>query len=118
MRALWIIASVGIACAARAEDKAGDKTYTLEQNVPTEVAVGKSATATIAFVPKSTAYHINCKEYPTKLKLTAPAEVTLPKAEQKGGDAKTFTETRAEFEVPFTATKAGAYEINVDLKAA
>lgn len=100
------------AAAARAEDKS----YALEQAVPAEVAVGKAATATLAIVPR-TPYHTN-KEYPTRLRASAPADVALPRPEQRIPDAKQWTDARGEFEVPFTVGKAGTYEIALDLKSA
>lgn len=107
-----LVACLGVADATAQQDKV----YTIEQKAPTDVTVGKSAVGTVTFLPK-TGYHTN-KDFPTNLKAAAPAEVALPKTNQKVPDAKTFTDQRAEFEIPFTATKPGTYEIAVDLKSA
>lgn len=108
--------AIVIACSAPVGVAADEKNYTIETNVPAEVKVGEAAVARLALVPKAP-HHAN-REYPTRLRISAPAEVALPKPEQKIADATSWTEARVEFSVPFTASKAGAFVIDVDFKSA
>ena len=108
--------AIVIACSAPVGVAADEKNYTIETNVPAEVKVGEAATARLALVPKAP-YHAN-RQYPTRLRVSAPAEVALPKPEQKLADATSFSEARVEFSVPFTASKPGAFAIDVDFKSA
>lgn len=64
-----------------------------------------------------TVWHFN-KEFPTSLKLEAPAGVTLSKDKLKIADASAFGEKAFSFPVKATAAKPGKYEIKGTLKFA
>mgnify|MGYP000019285361 CR=1 FL=1 len=76
---------------------------------------GKPATAQVVIKPAA-GYHIN-KDFPTSLKLTPPAGVTLAKAELKKADAK-LSENEGSFDVTLTAANAGALKIPGELRFA
>lgn len=90
------------------------KPYTLSI---AKVSAKKGQPATTQVVIKPAAgYHIN-KDFPTSLKLTPPAGVTLAKAELKKADAK-LSETEGSFEVTLTADKVGAQQVPGELRFA
>jgi hypothetical protein len=70
---------------------------------------GAEATAQITVTPAA-GYHVST-DFPTELKLEAPAGVKLAKAELGKGDADKLTEQGLQISVKATADKAGAYEI-------
>jgi hypothetical protein len=55
--------------------------------------------------------HVN-KDYPTSLKLTAPAGVELPKPTITAKDGAKIEEAQASFDVAFTAKEAGKKTFN------
>ena len=83
---------------------AGAPEYTL-QIEPADATVGTQSAVSIRVVPKET-WHINL-EYPTSLKVEAPAGVTLANASQKKGDAVKLDEQSCEFAVKLTPSEAG-----------
>lgn len=58
-------------------------------------------------------YHVN-QDYPLHIALKAPEAVKLEKGELEKGDAKTFGESEARFELGFTAAK-GAHQLLADV---
>jgi hypothetical protein len=90
--------------------------------VPHDAKAGAEVTAKVMLTPAGP-YHVN-KEYPTKLALTAPAGVTLAKAELKAGggdgakgDADALDEKQLAFSVKLTP-QAGSHTISGMLKFA
>ena len=89
--------------AAWAEAPAAAKSFTLTVLAPA-AKIGAAAGAKVEVKPMK-GYHIN-KDYPTSLKITAPAGVDVPKPKLSKADG-TVTETGAAFDVAFTAREAG-----------
>jgi hypothetical protein len=90
---------------------------------PSDAKPGAEAVATITVTPGK-GYHVNT-EYPIKLTLAPPAEVTLAKAEfaagghDKGkGDADSLDEKNLTIAVKLTPTASGSYTINGKFKFA
>lgn len=89
--------------AARASADAAPFTVTVSAPA---AKVGAAAAARVDIKPAA-GYHMN-KDYPTSLKLVAPAGVELPKAKLAKGDAGVKVEEKeVGFEVPYTAKEAG-----------
>ncbi len=82
------------------------ETYSLKATIPSNVTVGKEAVVAIKLTPK-TGWHIN-KEFPTKLKITAPAGVKLAASTLSAKEAAKFTDDLAVFNVKINASAAGA----------
>lgn len=89
-----------------------------------ETMAGKAGTPLVAniVVTPASGLHI-ATDYPIKLSLTAPAGISLSKAEltaggrdKAAGDATALTEQRLGFAVTATADKPGAYEITGTFK--
>ena len=57
-------------------------------------------------------------QYPTRLRISAPAEVALPKPELKIADATSWTEAQSSFRFRSPQSKPGAFAIDVDFKSA
>lgn len=72
---------------------------------------GQAGTFGVTLTPGA-GYHVN-EEYPIRVELTAPAEVTLPKATLARADAADFGPTKAHFEVPFTAAVEGERRVQL-----
>lgn len=90
--------------------------YTVSAVVPA-AKVGAAASAHIEIKPAA-GYHVN-KDFPTSLKLVAPAGVDLPKAKLAKGDAGVKVEEKeAGFDVPFTVKEAGKKTITGQLSFA
>ncbi len=70
--------------------------------------VGQPATAKVVIKPAA-GYHMN-QDYPTSLKLTPVAGVTLPKADFAKADAALAPE-EASFQVALTSTEAGTKSV-------
>jgi hypothetical protein len=105
--ALLLAAVTGTASAA-------DK-YDLKIDSKAAKASTKSV-ASLKITPKGE-FHVNV-DYPVKLKLVAPAGVTLEKETQVAKDATTFTKDAAEFKVAFTADSPGKKSFTGELKFA
>lgn len=86
-------------------DGPGDDRFALRITPPADAAVGREGVVTVAAVPQGP-WHINL-DFPTKLALSAPEGVTLPKPELAKADAAKLDEKSAEFAVKFTPTSAG-----------
>jgi hypothetical protein len=82
----------------------GNEQYAL-QIEPGEAAVGKPGAVTIRVIPNAD-WHLNL-EYPTKLTVTPPAGVEVPKPKLGKEDAVKFSEQDCEFAVAFTPSEAG-----------
>jgi hypothetical protein len=92
----------------------GPKPYTV--SVPKVAAThGQPATAQVAFRPAA-GYHLNT-EFPTSLKLNAPAGVTTAKASLAKSDAK-LSEKEGSFSVVLTAQDAGKKVVSGELRFA
>jgi hypothetical protein len=74
-----------------------------------EGKAGAEAVAMISVKP-GTGYHVST-DFPTELKLEAPAGVKLAKTEYGKGDVDKLTEQGLQLSVKATADKAGDYEI-------
>ncbi len=74
---------------------------------------GQAGSFGIALTP-SGEYHVN-EEYPIRLTVRAPAELTLPKSTLERADAAEFGATKARFDVPFTPTSAGERRVEVQV---
>jgi len=90
---------------------------------PPEAKAGAETVARITVTPGK-GYHVNT-EYPTKLQLTPPSGVTLPKAEflagghdKAKGDAAELAEQGLVFAVKLTPSASGSYTINGKFKFA
>jgi hypothetical protein len=95
----------------------------LSIEVPPDAVAGQETTARVIVTP-TPKYKINF-EFPTKLSLETPADVTLAKADFKAGgqaksqgDAEKFEEKKLAFAVKLTPTKSGSHTINGTFKFA
>jgi hypothetical protein len=95
----------------------------LSIEVPPDAVAGKETTARVVVTP-TTKFKINF-DFPTKLTLEPPADVTLAKAELKAGgqaksqgDAEKFEEKQLAFAVKLTPTKSGTHTIKGTFKFA
>lgn len=95
----------------------------LSIEVPSDAVAGKETTARVVVTP-TTKFKINF-DFPTKLTLESPADVTLAKAELKAGgqaksqgDAEKFEEKQLAFAVKLTPTKSGTHTIKGTFKFA
>jgi hypothetical protein len=95
----------------------------LSIEVPSDAVAGKETTARVVVTP-TTKFKINF-DFPTKLTLEAPADITLAKAELKAGgqaksqgDAEKFEEKQLAFAVKLTPTKSGTHTIKGTFKFA
>lgn len=108
----------GLACAhpSAARADAAALPFTVTISAPA-AKPGAAAVARVEIKP-ATGYHIN-KDFPTSLKLIAPAGVELPHATlTKKDSGVTVAEGEAKFEVPYTAKEAGKKIINGTLSFA
>ncbi len=74
------------------------------------------AVVKIAVAPKG-GFHVNT-DYPTSLKIAAPAGVKVEKEAQTKGDAKKFEKQALEFEVAFVAGEVGKKAFTGELRFA
>lgn len=72
---------------------------------PGEATVGQPGSVSIKVIPKET-WHLNL-EYPTKLTVTPPTGVDVPKPKLSKDDAVKFSEHDCEFAIAFTPSEAG-----------
>ena len=92
----------------------GKDSYALTIDAP-EAKAGQEATVKVRVVPKEP-WHMNL-DFPTSLKLEAPAGLTFAKADLKKGDAK-LDEGSCEFDVKFTPASAGEQKFTGKFKFA
>jgi hypothetical protein len=102
--------------AAPVGDRVDDPTFELALKPTGPYAAGKVSSFAVSLKPKGE-YHVN-QDYPFSVSLTAPAGVTLPKAELAKPDAAEFTDHGVRVDVPFTATSAGSHAITANVKFA
>lgn len=95
---------------------AGDDSYALRVDAPSTLASGAEGTVRVHVEPKA-GWKMN-KEFPTKLRVTAPAGVTVAKAEQSVADAERFEDGGATFAVGFKADSAGKKAFQAKFKFA
>ncbi len=93
-----------------------DDRYALQIEPPAEAAAGKEAEVIVRVVPKAP-WHINL-DFPTSLKLNAPAGATLANADLKKADARKLDDEHCEFSVKVTPSAAGEHAVTGQLKFA
>lgn len=79
--------------------------YTIKLSAPAKTSSGADASATLEVIPKA-GWKLN-KDFPTKLTVTAPADVKLEKGEQTVPDAVTFGDKAGKWAFDFKASAAG-----------
>lgn len=87
------------------------KIYSLNADKSEAYQVDKASSVFITLAPKGV-YHIN-QEYPTLVTVSAPPGVTLTKGKLIKSDAVRFDEKLAKFEVPFSSSQSGTYQVDV-----
>ena len=90
-------------CSAPLVARAGNP-FSLTVDAPA-ARVGAAAQVRVK-VAAAAGYHVN-KEYPTSLKLTAPAGIEMPKATMTAKDGAKIETQAASFEIGYTAREAG-----------
>jgi hypothetical protein len=86
--------------------------YVIEVAPQGAAATNRESQVDVRLVPRN-GYHVN-HDYPIRLRVTAPAGVTLPRAEYDRAAASEFGDPRAVFGVKYTPTSAGAKEFQAD----
>jgi hypothetical protein len=81
-----------------------DERYSLVIDTP-DAKAGQEATVKVRVVPKAP-WHMNL-DFPTSLKIEAPAGLTFANADMKKADATKLDEGSCEFDVKFTPASAG-----------
>jgi len=94
----------------------GDGSFKLAVSTPAAGPAGTEAIAHVTVTP-STGWHMN-KDYPTKLKLTAPEGVALQKAVLELADVAKLDDNELAFDVKLTPARAGTYKVDGELKFA
>ena len=89
---------------------ASDSTFELAAHTSDSYAVGKKASFTIILKPRGE-YHIN-QPFPTSVTTRVPKAIALEKPQLLKADAKRFSEQQVQFEVGFTASESGEYQLN------
>ena len=90
--------------------------YTIKLSAPAKTASNADASATVEVIPKA-GWKLN-KEFPTKLTVTAPADVKLKKGEQTVPDAVTFGDKSGKWAFDFKASAAGDKSFGCKMKFA
>lgn len=93
----------------------GDTSYNLMLDVPPNVKSGSEGVVAVTVVPTK-GWKMN-KEFPTRLKVTPPAGVSVDKNQQSIDDAA-FAEKKLEFKVKFKADSTGAKNFAADFRFA
>jgi hypothetical protein len=110
------LAATANAVPAAKSTVADTSTYTVVVDAPTGAA-GKDSRVTVVVKPKK-GWKLNM-EFPTKLKVSPPAGVTVAKATLKKGDAKVFSEKQgATWEISYKSAAAGKKQFSGKLKFA
>ena len=91
-------------------------TYVVHASIPESVTTGAAGVVTIHLLPK-TGWKIN-QEFPTKLKVKAPEGVAVEKDTLAVGDAGTFSEKTAVFDLKFSGSSAGSKEFSAEFRFA
>ncbi len=105
-----VVASAWFASPARA----ADATFAVTVETP-KAEHGKRQTARVVVRPGK-GYHLN-QDFPLSLSLTPPTGVAVDKGKLDKKDAK-LSEAEASFDVAYTATSAGKYQIAGEMKFA
>jgi 2-oxoglutarate dehydrogenase E2 component (dihydrolipoamide succinyltransferase) len=102
--------------AAAPTDRIDDPGFELAAQPAGPYAAGKLGTFAVSLTPRGV-YHVN-QEYPVSISLQGDTGLSFPKSQLAKGDAATFGEKLARFEVPFTAASAGDHEVRAKVKFA
>lgn len=97
------------------EEEAGplirDASFELRATASGPYTAGQAGTFEIRIVPRGE-YHFNVDpNFPFSIALGGPAPVSFPESTLDREDSAEFTEQRARFEVPFTASAAGEHRV-------
>ena len=90
--------------------------YTVKVSVPASVAAGAKGQVRVTLAAKP-GWKLN-QEFPTKLVVSAPADVTLEKAKLRAKDATSFTKQQGVFDVVFTPSATGGKDFSAKLRFA
>jgi len=93
-----------------------DGSFKLAVSTPAAGPAGAEAVARVSVTPTA-GWHMN-KDYPTRLKLTAPDGVQLHKAVFELADVTKLDDNELAIDVKLTAAKAGTYKVDGELKFA
>jgi hypothetical protein len=104
------------AAAAPPSDRVEDPTFELSAAPAGPYAAGKLGSFAISLKPRGE-YHIN-EDFPMSVSVQSAAGIEFPKAKLDKPQAAEFNEQLARFDVPFTATAAGAHKVEAHVKFA
>lgn len=90
-----------------------DPTFDLVLSAAGPYKAGELGRAVLSLKPKGI-YHVN-QEYPVRIEIAGPSEISVAKATLEKGDAAEFTDTGAKFDVPFTPSVAGEFTLAADV---
>lgn len=90
--------------------------YQILVDAPATLGPKTDAVATVEIVPKP-GWKMN-KEFPTKLTVTVPTGVAMPKSEQTKADAASFADKAAHWSFDFTTNAAGEQAFKCSMKFA
>jgi len=93
-----------------------DPTFTLSAVAAGPYTANTLGHFVLSLTPKGE-YHVN-EEYPIAITMSAPAAVTLAKAELAKADAAEFSAKTARFDVPVTPTQAGEHHVTAKVSFA
>jgi hypothetical protein len=104
--------------AAEPTDRVDDPTFELKAVPAGPYKSGAVSSFQVSLTPKGE-YHVN-QDYPMKISVSTKAgdALSLPKLELTKADAAEFAESVARFDVPFTATAAGAHTVECNVQFA
>jgi hypothetical protein len=106
----------GMAIGEGATTGGPDTSFKLAVATPPAGPAGTEAVARVSVTPTE-GWHMN-KEYPTKLKVTAPDGVQLAKAVFEVGDVTKLDDNELAFDIKLVAAKAGTYKVDGEIKFA
>lgn len=90
--------------------------YALEARLAGPYSAGQLASFAIALEAREQ-WHLN-QDYPTKVTVQGPGTVAFPRAELAKGDAASWGEDAARFDVPFTPSETGEHPVQATVKFA
>ncbi len=90
-----------------------DPSFELRSNLQPSYSPGQASSFEVVLTARGN-YHVNV-EYPMRITLHGPAEVSFPDPEMTADQAAEMAEPRARFVVPFTAQAAGAFTVTADV---
>lgn len=94
-------------------DVASDASFELRLAPGGTYRVGELGHVVLTLAPKGE-YHVN-QEYPMRLSMRGPSELTFPKTDIEKSDAAEYTESIAKFDVPLTPSVAGEHRVIADV---